>query len=466
MTTQSRSDLLDLVRSVRARLASTEVALDEREASVALSEHLDRAERALTGRGSDPDEARPSAQQVLADADAARREVTFLYAASNVLAEAELDEDARWRILVRLMVPDLADAVWLELATLGPSGFRHFAHHWMPERAEEIRAIVSSMVPSGDDGARMRARTPIGTDATVVGDVGALDEESRGVLAALRAKSIVVVPVRSAGREIARLWLVFSESHRVHGESDLRLATDLARRAASAVETARAFRKANDETKMRDDVVSIVAHDLRNPLNSIVMANRLMQEQGPSPKYLDIVGRAAHRMRRLIEDLLDLARIQDGSLVVVPAPHDVGEVMAEAIEGVQQEANSAKVVVTWDRPAGLIGFFDRDRILQVLSNLIGNAVKFSPAGAAITVDAESGPRGGVTFAVRDTGPGIPPDVRDRIFDRGVQGTAGDRKGIGLGLHITHGIVTAHRGKIRVDSEVGKGSTFTVELPGS
>ncbi len=463
MIPSPRSDLIDLVRSVRARLAVTEVDLDERETSVGLAEYLDRAERALAGRSSDPDGTRPTAAQVVADADAARREVTFLYAASNVLAEAELDEDARWRILVRLMVPDLADAAWVELAAPTPGGLRHFAHHWMPDRAEEIRAFVGAMPRIEEAGART-LETP-GAEAWVVDDVASLDEETRAVLAALRPRSVVAAPVRSGGKPIARLWLVFSESHRVHGESDLRLVTDLARRASSAVETARAFRKANDETKMREDVVSIVAHDLRNPLNSIVMANRLMQEQGPSPRHMEIVGRAAHRMKRLIEDLLDVARIQDGSLVVAAAPHDVGEVMSEAIEGVQQEANTTQVLVSWDRPAGLLGHFDRDRVLQVLGNLIGNAVKFSPPGARVTVNAEPGPRGGVTFHVRDTGPGIPAEVRARIFDRGVQGTAGDRKGIGLGLHIAHGIVSAHRGRIRVESELGQGSTFSVELPG-
>jgi len=411
----------------------------------------------------------PSAQQVVSDADAARREITFLYAASNVLAEAELDEDARWGVLVKLMVPDLADAAWLELHASPTGRARHFVHHWMPDRADEIRATVTassaSAAASGKPIERPRDTTLLGSKAHVVTDLDSLDSDARGVLATLRAKSVAVAPVRSAGENIARLWLVFSESHRVHGESDLRLATDLARRAASAVETARAFRKANDETKMREDVVSIVAHDLRNPLNAIMMANRLMQEQGPTPKCLDIVGRAANRMKRLIEDLLDVARIQDGSLVVLPAPHDVGDLLAEVIEGLQQEAQTAKVAVAWDKPVGLIGHFDRDRFLQVLANLIGNALKFSPPGAAVTVRADPRPGGAVTIAVRDTGPGISPDVLGRIFDRGVQGTAGDRKGIGLGLHIAHGIVTAHHGTIAVESELGRGSSFIVELPG-
>lgn len=230
---------------------------------------------------------------------------------------------------------------------------------------------------------------------------------------------------------------------------------------------ARALERAESAIRSRDDVLAVVSHDLRNPVNTIVMAAGLLETpitDEEKLKHVEIVKRAADRMDRLIADLLDVSAIESGRFRVETEPLSLNELLDEACRmfadeaaerGQRLQCDGTETAVTVDG--------DRDRLLQVLSNLIGNAIKFTPEGGRVTLMA-SQTDDTATISVRDSGPGIPPDDLPHIFDRFWHGKRAHRSGAGLGLAIAKGIVEAHGGTIRVESEAGEGTLFTFTLP--
>ena len=253
------------------------------------------------------------------------------------------------------------------------------------------------------------------------------------------------------------------------GESDLRLAEALADRAAIAIENARLYRASVHATQLRDQVLGVVAHDLRNPLSTILMQTSALKRQGPEPerrsqKPMEVIHRAATRMNRLIQDLLDVARMEAGQLTIERARLSAGGLIAEAVEMQRPLASSSSLELRVDvDPAVAEVWGDRDRLLQVFENLIGNAIKFTQAGGRITAGATSRDDE-VVFWVADTGCGIPSEHLPHVFDRFWQATRAGRQGAGLGLPIAKGIVEAHGGRIWVESTAGSGSTFFFTIP--
>jgi signal transduction histidine kinase len=170
-------------------------------------------------------------------------------------------------------------------------------------------------------------------------------------------------------------------------------------------------------------------------------------------------------MNRLIQDLLDIRRVEAGQLVVERKSMELTSLLEEAMETLRPLAATARIELSYDVPPGLPRVdADSGRILQVLSNLVGNALKFTPAGGRVTITASAGDGDGeVCLEIADTGPGIPADQLPHIFGRFWQARRGDRRGIGLGLAIAKGIVEAHEGRIWVESKVGEGSRFYFTL---
>jgi signal transduction histidine kinase len=224
--------------------------------------------------------------------------------------------------------------------------------------------------------------------------------------------------------------------------------------------------------RTRDEVLAIVAHDLRNPLAAVTMGVSMLipeePEDEPDPgvlrSTLEMVLRASEGMDRLIGDLLDLSRIEAGRLWINREPFPAASILAEiremftpAAHGKQQE-----LLAGTESPLPTI-LADRDRVVQVLSNLVGNAIKFTPPNGRIVVRAVAG-GDAVRFTVEDTGPGLTADVRDHVFDRFWQARNTRHLGTGLGLSIARGLVEAHGGTIWVESEEGRGSTFGFTLP--
>ena len=215
----------------------------------------------------------------------------------------------------------------------------------------------------------------------------------------------------------------------------------------------------------REEFLAIVSHDLRNPLNHISMAaQNLLEEPGEAKAIALSISRSAGEMLRLIQDLLDLERIAVGKLTLHYEEHDVNEIIKEAVEEFQGDAAAKKITLS-AKPEDMCGYVvcDRNRVMQVLSNLIGNAIKFTPANGQIGVRCAKADKE-VQVSVSDTGPGIDPEKIKTIFERFSQINSQDRRGIGLGLYIAKMMVQEHSGRIWVESKLGAGSTFHFTLP--
>lgn len=228
-----------------------------------------------------------------------------------------------------------------------------------------------------------------------------------------------------------------------------------------------AVRSAERALAARDELLGIVAHDLRSPLSAIIMKAAILRKasaEEKTRKHAESIESVAMRMAYLIKSLLDTASIESGKFSVSPAPCDVEETLREATEVLDSLATpkSIRLEPRLKQPV-LAVMADRDRVIQVLINLIGNAIKFVFEGGKVDITAE---RDGndVRFSVADTGPGIAPLHLPHIFDRFWKAETGGKKGTGLGLYIAKGIVEAHGGRIWVESQLGYGATFHFTLP--
>src|SRR4051812_41762070 len=248
--------------------------------------------------------------------------------------------------------------------------------------------------------------------------------------------------------------------------------TDMIRRVVmnevSRVTLDRLYGDAQEVIDAREEILRIVAHDLRNPLNTISMATSLLMEDtaqdAARASQLRIVRRSGERMNRLIQDLLSVTTIEAGRLSIAPRRVAVKDLLHEACEMLEPIAKEKSITLTVSAADDLPTVrADSSRLLQVFSNLVGNAVKFTPKGGAITMSAV---RAGdfIECSVADNGPGIPAGQIPRLFGKFWQAKRGDGRGVGLGLAIARGIVEAHEGTIRVESEEGKGSVFSFMLP--
>lgn len=283
----------------------------------------------------------------------------------------------------------------------------------------------------------------------------------------LTATSAIIVPLRTRNRCVGTMTVVSERPEKPFAAPELELARELGQRVANSIDNAQLYAGARRATRMRDDVLAVVSHDLRNPLSTIMMrAEQLRQISGLAPELVKPVAgiqQSAERMARLIDDLLDVARVDSGQLSVeltrVSAASLVGEALAmfEAMAAERSIRLESSGVV----PADLL--CDHGRVLQVLSNLVGNALKFSPEGATISI-AGASRAGWYELSVADRGTGIAPDRLAHVFERHWQAPETKHRGSGLGLYICKGIVDAHGGRIWAESVPDQGSVFHFTVP--
>ena len=404
----------------------------------------------------------------------AERRARFLAEAGELLS-ASLEADQILRDLARLVVPTIADLCIVDARGADGTLRRVEVIH-----ADPSLAALAEVLRVPDDGAALPlSRVPALHQATLhlPDHLSPLGE----ALQAHGASAYISVPLLARGEILGALYLIAAAGRHEYGNDDLDLATDLARRAALAVDNARLYQQAQQATRTRDDVLGIVSHDLRNPLNTIQMSSSFMLDligpdgvtipgsaEGAPPVSLDrhfsVILRAARRANALIEDLLDVTRIDARHLAVDLVEVVASSLMDEAVLDAAPLAADRSIDLSHAWHDGDVTVMaDRGRIAQVFSNLVGNALKFTPKGGRIDlqgrmVDDE------VIFSVADTGSGIPAEDVPRLFDRFWQAQHARRAGAGLGLYITKGIVEAHGGRLSVESTVGKGTTFSFTLP--
>ena len=415
-------------------------------------------------------------QMLRARAETAEAGQRFLSDATAILASSLQYEKTLERISA-LAVPQLAD--WCAVDLLGPDGKlrRVGLAHSDPAELESAKWL-SEWYPARAD-AQFGAPEVIRTGkAHISRDVSdqllialAQNEEHLRILRQLGLRSYLSVPISAQGRVFGALSLATGRtSARRYGPAELAIAEHLGRRAGLAIENARLYREAQEAARLREQVLAIVSHDLRNPLGAaklaadVIMKRAQQEHQSLLVKQAQTIQRAAVRMERLIGDLLDMSSIHVGKLSIECRPHSANGLLREAAEIYEPIATEQGIRFTVERQvADAQVQCDRERILQVFSNLLGNAFKFCQPGDQVRLRAQ---REGdeLRFELADTGPGIPAQEQQHIFEPYWSAEREGKKGTGLGLFITHGVIEAHGGRIWLESEPGRGTTFFFTLP--
>ncbi|HVH11889.1 MAG TPA: GAF domain-containing sensor histidine kinase [Longimicrobium sp.] len=416
-------------------------------------------------------------REARAAAEQAERRAAFLAEVGMVLDDA-LDYEAAFEKLVRLAIPRLADYCLIDEME-ADGGTRRIARaHVDPEKQKVLWDRVRHPPEADPDHHPIMQAIGRGQSVLVgectdeVIDVIAHDAAHRVILTqVLRLHSFMIVPLVARGRVLGLITLAFSDSGRRYGSTELALAEEMARRAALAIDNARLYGQAQQAVRAREGVLAVVSHDLRNALASILLNTSTVLELA-APGVLDPwvadslrqTTALVEQSNRLIEDLLDVSRVANGGITLLRAPHDLRDLAARAERMLRPLAEDRGLGLTVSLPAVPVPVnADGDRVLQVLSNLVGNALKFTPAGGRVDVEVEA-QNGVARVTVRDTGIGIAAAELEHVFDPFRQLGDADRRGVGLGLPIARGIVEAHGGRIWLESAPGEGTTFTFTLP--
>jgi signal transduction histidine kinase len=405
------------------------------------------------------------------------RDAALLLSLDAELTEA-LEPRALLSKLAHCIVPQVADLCVVDEID-PPFGLRPAAlMHADPDLAVALRELPRrpALDPHAAFGigrvrrtgrAELHATVP---DAEWLAGALGVERDPTEILRALGQVSCIFAPIGAFGQMRAVMTLVKGNATGRYGTSDLRLVEEIAHRAALAMQNAIRHQGVIREKHANDEVLAIVAHDLRNPLGAVYASAGMLErisarEARPDRerKALHTIMRAAQRMERLTADLLDFARMQSGRLAVERKVLDAAGLISEAYDAHESQAQEKGIHLSQEADPDMRVRCDRDRVLQVLSNLLGNAIKFTPAGGHVVVRARQRD-GEALFSVSDTGVGIPHDAIPFVFDRLWHGDNGSSGGLGLGLFITKGLVEAHGGRIWLESEVDRGTTFYFTLP--
>jgi predicted ATPase/signal transduction histidine kinase/tRNA A-37 threonylcarbamoyl transferase component Bud32 len=409
------------------------------------------------------------------EAQAAERRALLLSEATAVVT-ATLDYEGAFGAVTRLCVQSFADWAIIDLVEAG-SSVRLAGAHREPDKEPLLRELAEHY-PAGPDSHVPAAIVLASGKPLLLANIS--DEDRRGyavddhhseLIERLGTRSAIVVPLVARDTTLGALTLSSATAGRF-GPADLELATEIGRRAALAVDNARLLRATQQAVRLRDDFLSVASHELRTPITSLTLSvDRLLRSEAtgtPLPPEalstsLHRVQHSTHRLQRLTNELLDVARIEHGHLDLDPAPAELGALARESTDELRFDLASAGCQVKIDADQPVAGVWDASRLQQVITNLLSNALKF---GARRPIEIRVTGTGEVAkLAVRDHGLGIEPGRQAFIFDRFERAVPTVHYGgLGLGLYIARRIVQAHGGDLRVESEPGHGATFTLTLP--
>ncbi|HZX79518.1 MAG TPA: ATP-binding protein, partial [Lysobacter sp.] len=401
-------------------------------------------------------------------------DATRVFADAGEILGTSLDYAATLEGLARVVVPRLAD--WFAVDLVDDRGELQRVAMYHPDPAREAigREVFERYPPRRGDGGEWRAidtRQPVWVaDITpAMLRAGARDAGHARLLLSLDLRSCILVPLIARGTVIGVLTLVHAESGRRYAEGDVAIALDLARRAAAAIDNATLYHQLQHEHRRKDEFLATLAHELRNPLAPIRTGLALLEttdDPALAARTRAVMSRQLGHMVRLIDDLLDLARVTRGTIELKRRPVDVGTLVAGAVEASRPLLDAAGLALEVDMPEpDRVLDADDTRLSQVLTNLLNNAAKFTPAGGRVTLRARaSGDR--LRMEVEDTGLGLAPDQVERIFEMFVRGHGSEAHGgLGIGLTLARRLVELHGGRLWAESDgPGRGSRFIAELP--
>jgi PAS domain S-box-containing protein len=418
-----------------------------------------------------------------ASAEAAGRRLAFLAEASAALAS--LDYDATLQRVAQLAVPRLADYVVIDLLDDTGAMQRVASAHADPAKAA-VLGQTSRYYPQASGATHPLREALASGEPVLVAEVSddwlqraARSPEHLADMRALDPRSLIIVPLSARGHTLGVMTFVLSDSGRRYGFDDLALATELGRRAATAVDNAQLYRRseaarrdAEAASRAKGQFLAVMSHELRTPLNAILGYSELL-EMGVHGPVTDAQREAVARVRRsgqhllsLVNNVLNLERAEVGQLEADFATLTVAQLFADADALTRPQAEAKGITFTVEvPPPDLLVLCEREKAGQVLVNLLSNAVKFTRAGGRVTLSYEVGEEM-VGLRVADSGVGIPRDALERIFEPFVQLDAGltrAAEGAGLGLAISRRLARLMGGDVTAESEVGKGSTFTFSL---
>ena len=404
-------------------------------------------------------------------AERASRRLAFLAEASGALATS-LDLDATLRELSHLLVPRFVEVC---LVSLGP-GDGHPERHEMTWSTNDpdMPLLTASMLEIADPAvseAIARVRT-FGKPEMIERDPDGPPASRIPLPRGLTAHTLMFVPLLVRGRKLGTLTLGLESASRRFDPDTSAMITELAARAAASIDNALLFRKVQDEDQRKNEFLAMLAHELRNPLAPISNAVHILRVSGPDPDKLawarELIARQLKQLVRLVDDLLDVSRITRGKIELKIEAVDVAQVAAAAIETSRPNIDGNRHTLSIQLPGEPLHVRgDFARVSQILSNLVNNAAKYTPKGGRISLSAA---REGdmVTFRVRDSGVGIPPEFLANIFDPFTQvdrTLARSHGGLGIGLTLVRRLVEMQHGSVAAKSEGrNRGSEFTVWLP--
>jgi len=402
-----------------------------------------------------------------------RRRETLLARAADQLFSS-LDVETTLTRISRLVVQELAHACLIDL--LDPSGQlapRAVAHH-DPEKDRALQDIHNHQGLSATVDLRMNAvalRKAVTFDAldNAALKLRGLSEAHLAQLESIGRTPIVSVPLLLGDKVLGVLTLTEPPTGEPFSEEDLGLFEQFASRAALAIEHSRLYEEAHVAISMRDEFLSIASHELKTPMTALSLHLAALEKALTSGKPSDALPRLVTlrrqvgRMALLVEGLLDVSRLARGKLELFPEPLDLAKLAGDLVSRLSPEAQRAGCTLELSAPLPVQGKWDPLRLEQVISNLVSNAIKYGH-GKPVMIRVTG--RGSMaSLSVQDQGIGIPPEDLERIFGRFERAVSEKHYGgLGLGLFVSQQIVEAMGGSIRVQSQPGAGSTFTVQLP--